>query len=315
MPRFFVVITLACLLVLPAAVGAQEAAVEASDGAASAGFSVTFNDPGAEPRTLLRYDLAAIGEQRVQMDVDTSMSVGMGAMGGAMMSQVLPTIRTTMQADAAELLPDGTARVAYQFGEFELVPGREGVDPMMENVLRSSLSAVGTMRGVMVMDDTGRVLSNEYDLSELDDATRQQVESTLQSFEQSVMPLPPEPVGVGASWTSTMQVSAGGMSLDQVSTYELIELGDGQVSVRVSVVQTAEQQSLQAPGLPPGATAELISFASTGGGVMSLHFDRVVPDGEMSVTSDMAMRAGEAGGMAMDMTMDMEMEVRITTLP
>lgn len=91
--------------------------------------------------------------------------------------------------------------------------------------------------------------------------TRQEM---LQILAESVVPLPGAAVGAGARWRATMLMRRGAGMVNQVATYELqaVEQGDaGPVwRIHAALAQDGEHQVVSAPGLPPGVSAELLAL-------------------------------------------------------
>jgi hypothetical protein len=83
----------------------------------------------------------------------------------------------------------------------------------------------------------------------------------LQILAESVVPLPEEPVGVGARWQVTMLLGRGAAMVNQVATYELLGIEkSGAWRIRATLAQDGEQQLVTAPELPAGVTAELVAL-------------------------------------------------------
>jgi hypothetical protein len=88
--------------------------------------------------------------------------------------------------------------------------------------------------------------------------TRREV---LQILAESVVPLPEEPVGVGARWRVTMLLGRGAAMVNQVATYELVAIEkSGAWRIRATLAQDGENQMVTDPALPQGVTAELVAL-------------------------------------------------------
>lgn len=299
-------VLLSALLIAAPAV-AQDAAVPAADQGAQ--VVITLQSSGGEPREPLRYDLAAIQPQSLHMDMD--MSVGMG-FAGQMFNQAMPTIRSTMSTGASEVNDDGNLRLPFRVESMEVMTTGGNADPMIVAAMEQALADFGAFGGTLVMDDRGNMISSEFDLSEMSPQLRQQFESTLQTVQQSVVPFPEEPVGVGAQWTVGMDISMQGMALNQSATYEVVERTDSTVRIASTISQSANAQTLQLPDLPAGSSAELLSHSGTGSGSMTIRFDQAMPEGNFAISTESSMRIAEGGGapMQMDMTMAISATMR-----
>lgn len=275
-------------------------------------LTIELSTTGAEPRVPLRYSLSEVAAQRTQMDMD--MTIGMG-FGGQTFDQTMPTMRTNIAITDPTLNSDGNLRIGFVVEEMTVVPGTGGADAMVAAQLEAALADVGQFSGTLTMDDRGNIVSSEYDLSEVSPAIRQQMESTMQTVQQSVIPFPEEAVGVGARWSVDMGVEMSGMSLSQVATYEVVEISESSVRITSTIAQSAEAQTLELPDLPPGATAELLSYSGSGTGGMTIDFSQAMPEGSFSIQNSTRIRSGDAAsGMTMDMDMNLSMTARMTTV-
>ncbi|MFT6397736.1 MAG: hypothetical protein ACJAYU_002491 [Bradymonadia bacterium] len=299
------------LSLLAALALAVPAAAEDSAAEQAPQIEIVVSETGGEPRQELRYDLAGITEQTTQMDMDMALSMGMA---GQTFDQEMPTIRTGISIIDPEVNDDGNLRIGFRMDGMALVENGAEIDPMMRAQLDAAFSQMDNFAGTMVIDDRGKLVNSEFDLDSVAPALRQQLESTMQTMQQSVIPLPAEPVGVGAQWSVDMSVSMNGMTLEQTATYEVTDLGDGYVAISSTITQSAAQQTITMPDMP-GASVELTSYNGTGTGTMRVQLNRAMPDGTFSLTSDTAMRTGEEMGMPMDMTMRMALEVEMTSAP
>ncbi|HEX2577449.1 MAG TPA: hypothetical protein VHK88_13925, partial [Aquihabitans sp.] len=110
--------------------------------------------------------------------------------------------------------------------------------------------------------------------------------ATLQQFEQQLpalaVPLPDEPIGVGGRWRTTGRTTLAGVTLDQVTTYEVTKLTDTGVAYDVTTTQRAAEQALA--GLPEGTTARLVSSDVAGTGSGSLELDALVASATSTLT-------------------------------
>lgn len=266
---------------------------------------------GGEPRTELRYDVASVSPQTINMDMNMSLTMGMA---GQSFDQAMPTIRMAVSVVDPQVTDEGNLRLGVQMGSASLIDNGTAVDPMLRAELDTALGQMDGFSGTMTIDDRGNLLNSDFDLSSVAPAMRQQLESTMQTMQQSVIPLPEEAVGVGARWSADMSVSMNGMSLSQTASYEVTELGEDYVVIASTISQSAAQQTITLPDMP-GASVELMSYDGSGTGAMNVRFDRAMPDGNFTLTSNTAMRTGAEMGMPMDVTMRLSMDVEMTTVP
>lgn len=106
------------------------------------------------------------------------------------------------------------------------------------------------------------------------------VADTLRQFEDQlptiVVPLPTQPLGIGGRWRTTTTTTLAGITLDQITTYEITGLTDQKVAYRATTDQSAGEQDIEAPGLPAGTTVRLISSDVSGTSSGTLELDSLV---------------------------------------
>lgn len=99
----------------------------------------------------------------------------------------------------------------------------------------------------------------------LDDPTGKNVdarEELVQRWLALAVPLPAEPVGVGASWKVVMALRAGGAVVKQTTTYTLVAVDGDTWSIDMSSERIGEPQMISVPGTGDSAAtmiAELIA--------------------------------------------------------
>jgi len=132
------------------------------------------------------------------------------------------------------------------------------------------------------------------------------IDSLKQSMSQMAAPLPEEPVGVGATWDTTINIDQGGMKLTQVAKNKLVSLAGSSLSLAVSLSQTAPKQKLSKNGI----TVDLDSYSGSGGGETTLDLMQPVPTkATVKLVSDMHMTSGgNPMGMGLDLTVTMTAE-------
>ncbi len=280
-----------------------------SDDVAQFGASstITVTSTGAEPRTPLRYNLDALSAQTLVMDMTMAMSMDMGF---GQQQQAMPTMRMTTRFGEPTAVGDDRRRVSFDLDSFDVVD-TPGVDPAVTAVMRQSMAQMGTMSGWMVIDDRGQVHDGDMSLTGGDPMVAEQLGGMSNSIEQMSVPFPEEPVGVGASWDARMDLEMNGISISQTATYTVMERTDTYVRLAMSLTQTASTQSITDPSMP-GMTVNLLSFSSTGSGTATMFYDRMVPDSDMTLRTEMSMSVDGGGGQAMPMSMtnDMTMTMR-----
>lgn len=282
---------------------------EAAERLAQSGApTVVLTSPGAEPRSPLRYNLAAVSATAFRTDM--SMRINNPMLGA---EQVLPTMRMNMSMTAPTALGD-TVQTGFALNSIEVLE-TPGSPPEMLPLMRAALAEVGAFSGSMTLDARGALRDSSLNLDGLAPAARQQVESMATSMEQMTVPLPEEAVGVGATWNVAQTISQNGLTVMQNTTFTLVERTAQGARMNVAVTQTAAPQQLQDPSLPPGATVTA-GLQSTGTGTMALRFDSLVPTSSLRLDMAMEMQmAMGAGATPIPMNMTMRMDVEIAPMP
>jgi hypothetical protein len=299
----FTLLFLSLLLFVGSAAAQDSAAEHASP------TGIVVSETGGEPRQTLRYNLEAVTAQTTQMDMNLNLNLGMA---GQTFDQAMPTIRTSVSVVEPFVNGDGNLRIGFRMDGMVMVDNGTPVDPMMREQLDAAFSQMDGFSRIMVIDDCGNLVSSDFDLESVAPALRQQLESAIHAMQQSVIPLPEEPVGVGAHWTVDMPLSINGMSLAQTTSYEVTEFGEGYVVISSTITQSAVQQLITLSDMP-GASVELMSYTGSGTGLATVRLDRVMADGTMSLNSNCVMRTGVDVGMPMDLNLQMAIEVEMTT--
>ncbi len=302
---FYPLVALALLSGNPA--GAQELGSEVLVAQA---VSVVLADTGAEPREQLRYDLAAMRPQQMRMDMTMRMTMTNPMFGDQTVA--MPTMRMNMEMSEADMNENGTLRLGFRFRGVEIIP-IAGTDPGMVAAMQGAMAGMDNVTGYTVIDNRGHVLEADFDASGAPAAVQQQLGSMRDSLEQMVAPLPDEAVGIGARWSITTSVDANGASIQQTATYELLERTANAFRVSVTMAQTAEQQQIQDPSIPPGMSVWLDSYSATGSGGAVIPLNSPVPTSNASINSNMSMAIDDGSGtrvpyMTMQLSMDMEIE-------
>lgn len=263
---------------------------------------------GKGKRQKLRYKVQPGTSERLRMDMDMSMRMSMG--GQALHDVRVPVTRFLMDIDVTDVTAEGHVRYRFRHAGVELLD-TPGVQPEVRAAMQQALSGMESMRGHALVTDRGVVLEGGFEAGSLADPQLQQFLSSLeQSIQQMSVPLPAEAVGVGAKWEVRSRIEANGMTFHQTARFQLVELAGDRFKCKITITQTAKAQPIQAPGMPPGAHAELVSLKGAGTGEMDVHLDRLTPTSHANLATDMKMRM-QAGGQSLEMDMHMSMGMKI----
>jgi hypothetical protein len=136
----------------------------------------------------------------------------------------------------------------------------------------------------------------------------------LQILAESVVPLPEEPVGVGARWQVTMLLGRGAAMVNQVATYELLGVEkSGTWRIRATLAQDGEHQMVTAPELPAGVTAELVALVWRAEGELQVSPSALTPlAGKLAVEYRVHSRL-DGGRRRQEFLLDSKGEIELTT--
>jgi hypothetical protein len=169
---------------------------------------------GAEPRTLLRYRPQVGAERRLEVTID--MELDAGGMGGP-----LPSLVMTLVVNVDALLPNGQAKL------HATIEGVTARDQEASKVSAASLTSfLEPMKGITfdaVLAPDGRVTATTLDAkgTQLPSKVQIPLGSLVDSFAQTLMPLPDVPVGAGAVWRSSRPLTRNGIELTAVNSISL----------------------------------------------------------------------------------------------
>lgn len=249
---------------------------------------------GNAPRKLLRYHIPKGTSQALEVTIDMSLTAG--EMGGP-----VPTIVMSLLLAAEDVALDGSMKIhttivevtAHDRAESK-IPASALAGPMeaMKGIaLTSTLSPNGRMSKAQV--EGGKQLPADV-------AT--QLNALTASFENVVMPLPNEPIGVGAVWRSSRELAQNGMKLTTVNTFNVIAITGDKIEYTLeSEVHGPDQQITQS-----GITVDIKDITGAGGGKGTLQLDKLDFSSELTAQLRSKMLAqGETTPTPMTMTTQM----------
>jgi hypothetical protein len=276
---------------------------------AAAQSNVELINAGTEPKQQLRFTPGANTKQTLQMTMDMDMAMSVG--GQTQPAFDSPPIKMTMESEVKKVDANGDIHTDFSYSDADVVAAKN-TQPQLVNAMRAQVKKLVGLRGSMIVDNQGNTKQANFNAPEtLDPNTKKMVEQMVTSLKQLSSPVPSEAVGVGAKWKIPNSVTANGMTMNQSSTYELVDIKDNVASLQVSMEQQAGTQKINPQGLPPGASIDLKSMNSQGNGKLKLALNQVMPiSSTMSMRSKSQMSVKEPNtekATAMDMNVSVEM--------
>jgi len=233
-------------------------------------------------------------EERFGMQLILGVTAGMGDTTTFVES---PPIAFEIEVGPIRHRPDGRYRYDLEIQSVDLVLP-EGTPDEIREALSSEVAQMGRIEGWIEVDDRG-ITRDVHGTTPTGVPPRTQtmlgnIRSALQSI-----PLPEDPVGIGARWEVRRVVDHQTHEVDQVVTYELLDLVGTRGELRITVEQSAEPQPLH--NLPDGGEANLDTYVGQGSGGAIFDLTSVTPVATLSFQS--AMHA-TAPGQGSQLTME-----------
>lgn len=195
----------------------------------------------------------------------------------------IPPIEFTASTTVDEIDAAGDIRCSMEFTEAKTLK-MEGVNEQMVAMMDQSIAIIKGVKASIVYSDRGVIRSWTFKGADENPTLKQLLESMTQSTQQMSMPLPKEAVGVGAKWEAVAEPEWGGFKQTVTSTYTLVAMTAEGCTLEVSSKQTAKEQPMSNPMLPPGATMTVKSVEGSSSGTAQIVLARATP-AEVSVKS------------------------------
>jgi len=256
---------------------------------------VSLLEAGAEPRADLSYVLVKGATQKFVMGMD--MVMGMTMAGKSLPPTAIPRMNMAVQMTPTDKNAAGEWKIDSKVTSISLDP-KGSQQEQMAAAMRPQVEGMKGLGMSYWMDPKGQVRDVKTVVPPGLPASAQQMLSGInQSFESIVAPLPKEPVGVGAKWQVISRVSSSGADLVQAAVYTLKARSGDKITLDVKLTQLAASDTIKAPNMPPGISANLKSFDSTGGGSTQGDVKSGVPGaGKIELKTAMAIAVAGAGG-------------------
>ncbi len=280
---------------------------------------VQLEEAGEAPRKELRLAPTLGAAESVALVLDLVMGLDMG--GGRPKLTNPPPFRIVLDGAVQERTPEGHYVYAFTLREGKVLP--PPVDGEMSEAEKAELEKLGEQvkeevarfvgtTGSLVLDARGRLVRSEVKPpAGTEGKAFKNLEKALMN---ALVPLPEEPVGVGARWTVTQPVEESGLSLKQTVSYTLTSLEGDRAAVRFQLEQQGDQSSFSMSGLPEDTAVHLVALVSKGEGEAEVDLGHLLPRAselEHDFEARVALIKNDQGmHIGMTMNMDMELERR-----
>ncbi|TDD67181.1 hypothetical protein E1262_19795 [Jiangella aurantiaca] len=255
-------------------------------------------DAGDEPRTLM--ELSPTAGDTTAVDMRMTMNTTASVDGEESPSMPTPPMLMGMVLTIDDVTDDEiTMTVAYDRIEVE------GGDPSLQSLLDSMVGVTGTVTTTR----SGAFVDGKLDTSGVDPTlapTMQQLDSQLANL---AVPLPTEPVGIGATWDVATAVDSQGFTFCNTFSYTLTSFDGDAYELGVEMAQHAEPTTIE----QGGASVELIEAAGSGTGTSAGRLSFPIAGSGSSDTSTSIEMAIDDG--STQQTLDMDMDIQLELSP
>ncbi|MCB9669780.1 MAG: hypothetical protein H6734_09950 [Alphaproteobacteria bacterium] len=277
--------------------------------------TVELIDAGSGAKTSLVLAPKVGADESMEMVLDLVVGMDMG--GESPKVTDAPPVKMVLKGKVVEKTPEGNYRYDFTLTDAGIEPyeikvemsdaRRKEIDAINAQVREQAEKYRGT-RGSLVVDAHGGLVSSRVD------SPGEPFANLEKSLAHAMVPMPSEPVGVGAKWKAVDRVKESGLSLTQTITYTVKAIDAGHVELEMELAQAGDHDSFKMPNLPAGTKAELVGLASTGKGTAVVDLGRLLPrttvleqDFESRVV---VVKENENMGMHIGMTMDMDLSIK-----
>lgn len=303
--KFSTLTALALPFFIPANSMAQEPA-KAKDGGA---ITVELLEAGQAPLQKLRFTPKAGDKSNKVM----TMKMRQGING--VEPRDLPAQQIFLSLEVKNVSASGDIEFEFKYTDMKVVTA-DGNPSALASTIESLMKPIVGTGGVGKVNDRGVMLSSEYKVpQDLSPNIKTVVEGMKDAMKNLSMPLPEQPVGVGAKWKTVQPVNANGIQLDQIIHTEMTALNAQGFAIKLNIAQDAKAQEVKNPLLPEGTSLKLESLDTSGEGNSDVLFSELLPKkSSTKVHSKTAMNI-LVGQNTQKLTTDMTLEVTFEDTP
>lgn len=267
---------------------AKKPAVQSANNPAGIGLETQLMEAGAEPREQLRYQRApGLTENLViQFGLATLLETGTAAAAAE-----APVLSLGLTMGAVSRASEETWRYPFTFRVIG-VQMPEGSSEAQAAEVAQMIAPLAGVSGAFEVDERG--LTRHADVTVPPNLPPRLI-SLLGNIRTSLVsvPLPEEPVGIGARWRVQRLHQVGRVETTQTVVYTLLERQDRVLRLGVTLQQSARPQEVP---FDNDLKFQLEAYEVSGTGNMVMNLDAIIPIGELRGTSDLrgTLRKGEA---------------------
>lgn len=290
--------SVAAVLLAATACGGDGSATTAQPSDCDDGPELTVTDTGSTPRHAM--ELAPTVGDSVALDMRMEMGVDAQVDGESAPTQSVPAMTIGMTLEVDDVRED-EIELSFVYDRAEV----EGDDYTVQSMLESMVDSSGTL----VTTRSGAFVDGDFQAAEgMDPAISSMTDQLDQQLAEMSIPLPTEPVGIGAEWEVATSLELNGVAFCNFYTYKLVEFDGDSYELETET----EQEPIGGTIQTAGASIEVVGGEghSSGRTRGSLSLPIAV-SGTIEGTSGMDMEVDQ-GGDEVDQEVDTTIEVEIS---
>ncbi len=282
--------------------GGAAISADADAGPSAGDDAVVVTSTGSTPRRALRYVFHPGTKEILQMDM--RMAVALEMDGNAAPSRVLPTSRMLGTMDAQRVTPDGNLVFRFTLDSVNL--DAAAGDTVGQKAGEALRKLVG-MTTDCEMTPRGRIVSVKNTVPPgADPSAADAAEQTQNTVRDVAVPLPEQPVGVGATWMAMRTLRTRHFEMKTTVAYRLTNLDGDRAAFEATVGISAPPQPMSSSS----AHMRLDSMQGRGEGTGVLDLQHMVRTSDVDMKVDTAMTI-ESDGATHAMRMSMQTGIHL----
>jgi hypothetical protein len=286
-------------------------AVHVIDGITLA-HDLTLGSAGAAPRTLLAFApkpglsqdhvVTSTQTMKLQMKGPDGQMIDLPGLGAGLNPTVVLGTNTTV----GQPLKNGLVPVSLAYTNTQV----EGVPPGVASPMAKGMGSIQGFR--MLVNATGGIV--QIDTQSTDPSVFEATQSLADRMVTELPTFPNEPVGVGAVWTITYDMTLSGMELLTTQRVEVVAIEGHTVETKQTFTMERGEADFALPGLPTGASVGFTQFDGTGSGTSVTDLHALTTTGSNIFTLSLGMKMEGEGAPPMEMGLSMHQQTRTERL-
>ena len=205
-------------------------------------ISVTLVDPGQSPAEPLRYMIPAGTVMQTLLDIREVAASAEETEDSVDAFGVMPGFKLLMHAGPTVVVPKGFRYILRISKAASVLP--EGVTERQTQEVEQGVRALRGMRGRFDLNPQGIVIDADVPWAQGQERIHPRTAITIGNVRSAVatIPLPREPVGIGAVWEVRRPLRIWSARVTQVTRYELTDRVGDRFRVAITVHQKAAPQ-------------------------------------------------------------------------